>query len=265
MKLFNRTFTAEVIHKEVTKLAKKYAKQCKTPASNDAMVEKNKKLLELGLTSSSTFLTTQQAVDTKNRELCFRFFNENFPGCCIIRDSDFFNLLRKYNLCCGKLDQYTGTIPDENLEEVYEARNALQDMDVMVHNQFSNINASGDPTQIILNVFIKENRWKDDKHQELYSAQKTLYESVNRFPFYDCIDFGVLNQSFSGLTFNFDRVSCKKTELFIAGPIQEFKQLVNIEVKEARKAEDPFVFQRTPYGIVILSKWGAEADDEIFK
>lgn len=53
----------------------------------------------------------------------------------------------------------------------------------------------------------------------------------------------------------------ERNELLIAAPTQEMKQVYTESVEHIR-SEDPFVFQFTPYGIVIFSKWGEEAEDE---
>lgn len=53
----------------------------------------------------------------------------------------------------------------------------------------------------------------------------------------------------------------ERNELLIAAPAQEMKQVYTESVEHIR-SEDPFVFQFTPYGVVIFSKWGEEAEDE---
>lgn len=47
-------------------------------------------------------------------------------------------------------------------------------------------------------------------------------------------------------------------ELFIAAP----KKCFNEHFKVEKAPVDPIVFQRCPYGVVIHSIWGEEADDK---
>lgn len=61
--------------------------------------------------------------------------------------------------------------------------------------------------------------------------------------------------------------ACKSTDLFIAAPVDDMQQLVSFTETEIRvipRSIDPFVFQVTPVGVVIYSKWGEEASDAIF-
>lgn len=61
--------------------------------------------------------------------------------------------------------------------------------------------------------------------------------------------------------------ACKSTDLFIAAPVDDMQQLVSFTETEIRvipRSIDPFVFQVTPIGVVIYSKWGEEASDAIF-
>ena len=56
-------------------------------------------------------------------------------------------------------------------------------------------------------------------------------------------------------------------DLFIAAPIEEMNATMQFTVPERKIIpinNDPFVFQVTPIGVMIHSKWGVEAEDNIF-
>lgn len=258
MGIFKRTYTAEEIHRQLDKCAQKYAKQCELPKSDPKLVEKNRRLRDLGFTSSTTFLGTQPTAKMQDREQCFKFFKDNFKGCIILRESDFFHLLQKYNLCSGRLNYYLGAVPDKNIDEICDAVNTLKKLGH--RNCYSNKGA-----YILDRVTVEEKRWRDNARADKEELLKILSNTVNRFPFQDCVNWTGLSSMFTDCEISYNSFPASPLDLFIAGPIQEFKQLVEVEYVTARRAEDPFVFQRTPYGIVVFSKWGKEADDEIFE
>lgn len=66
---------------------------------------------------------------------------------------------------------------------------------------------------------------------------------MNAYPF-----FHILNKAKAHDVNIADSKECSSADLFIAAPINN----------------DPFVFQVTPIGVMIHSKWGVEAEDNIF-
>ena len=64
-----------------------------------------------------------------------------------------------------------------------------------------------------------------------------------------------------------DSKECSSADLFIAAPIEEMNETIQFTVSERKIIpinNDPFVFQVTPIGVMIHSKWGVEAEDNIF-
>ena len=62
-----------------------------------------------------------------------------------------------------------------------------------------------------------------------------------------------------------DSKECSSADLFIAAPIEEMNETMQFTVPERKIIpinNDPFVFQVTPIGVMIHSKWGVE--DNIF-
>lgn len=69
------------------------------------------------------------------------------------------------------------------------------------------------------------------------------------------------------LAYTLMAVEYMKTILFIAAPIEEMNETMQFTVPERKVIPintDPFVFQVTPIGVMIHSKWGVEAEDNIF-
>lgn len=64
-----------------------------------------------------------------------------------------------------------------------------------------------------------------------------------------------------------DSKECSSADLFIAAPIEEMNETMQFTVPERKIIpinNDPFVFQVTPIGVMIHSKWGVESEDNIF-
>jgi hypothetical protein len=251
-------YTAEEIHMAMTLHAVEYMKQFMHGATDPKVEELARKLEAVGLTNSKTFAEA-------HRSACFSFFRRNFPGCIFLPEETFTSLLRKYNLKCGTLDHYIGEIPSINVYEIAEAQDTLNR--IAGENVFSNTLEGDVKVEIIkhltVRVRIEEgySPWgvyktdvnKDKKAHILLEDHQGLIETM---PFLH------VRNKFNG----WDDVKTKsrpleRNELLIAAPAQEMKQVYTESVEHIR-SEDPFVFQFTPYGVVIFSKWGEEAEDE---
>lgn len=65
-----------------------------------------------------------------------------------------------------------------------------------------------------------------------------------------------------------DSKECSSADLFIAAPIEEMNETMQFTVPERKIIpinNDPFVFQVTPIGVMIHSKWGEESEDKVFE
>ena len=97
-------------------------------------ISSNFKLIEtLGFTNSKCIqekrkiMSDNASFEASIREAleCVKFMKELVdyfgPETIVIRRSDMIDLIRKYGLKVGKFSDYTGTIPDKNLQEIKEA------------------------------------------------------------------------------------------------------------------------------------------------
>lgn len=48
------------------------------------------------------------------------------PNTIVVKRSDFVEILKKYNLVCGRFENYTGVVPDKNAREIDDALNKIQ-------------------------------------------------------------------------------------------------------------------------------------------
>ena len=251
-------YTAEEIHIAMTLQAVEYMKQYMHSATDPKVEERARKLKAVGLTNSKTFAET-------HRSACFSFYRRNFPGCIFLPEETFTRLLQKYNLKCGTLDHYIGEIPSVNVDEIAEVQDKLNS--IGEENVFSNILDGDAKAEIIKHLTVRVRMveefypWgtyqkdanKDKKSHILLEDHQGLIETM---PFLH------VRNKFNGWNdVETESRPLERNELLIAAPAQEMKQVYTESVEHIR-SEDPFVFQFTPYGIVIFSKWGEEAEDE---
>lgn len=251
-------YTAEEIHMAMTLQAVEYMKQFMHGATDPKVEERARKLKAVGLTNSKTFAET-------HRSACFHFFRRNFPGCIFLPEETFTALLQKYNLKCGTLDHYIGEIPSVNVDEIAEVQEKLNS--IGEENTFSNTLEGDNKVEIINRLTVMKRidflqsrfgRFEADRTAGL-TAQELLDD---RQGLIETMPFLHIRNKFGG-EFDVDTKSraLGHNELLIAAPAQEMKK-VYTESVEFIRSEDPFVFQFTPYGVVIFSKWGEEAEDE---
>lgn len=251
-------YTAEEIHIAMTLQAVEYMKQYIHSATDPKVEERARKLKAVGLTSSKTFAET-------HRSACFSFFRRNFPGCIFLPENTFTRLLQKYNLKCGTLDHYIGEIPSVNVDEIADVQDKLNS--IGEENAFSNTLEGDAKVEIIKHITVRE---RIDEEFTPYGVYKTDVNKGKKAQILledhpgliETMPFLHVRNKFNG--WNDVKVESRPlehNELLIAAPAQEMKQVYTESIEYAR-SEDPFVFQFTPYGVVIFSKWGEEAEDE---
>lgn len=251
-------YTAEEIHMAMTLQAVEYMKQYMHGATDPKVEELARKLKVVGLTNSKTFVEA-------HRSACFSFFRRNFPGCIFLPEETFTSLLRKYNLKCGTLDHYIGEIPSINVYEIAEVQDTLNR--IAGDNVFSNTLEGGIKVEIIEHISV---RAKNDFFSNFYGDTNPSEKNKDTHAsailgdngLIETMPFLHIRREFGAFfDVNTESRPLERNELLIAAPAQEMKQVYTESVEQIR-SEDPFVFQFTPYGVVIFSKWGEEAQDE---
>lgn len=251
-------YTAEEIHMAMTLQAVEYMKQYMHSATDPKVEERARKLKAVGLTNSKTFAET-------HRSACFSFFRRNFPGCIFLPEETFTRLLQKYNLKCGTLDHYIGEIPSVNVEEIAEVQDKLNS--IGKENVFSNTLEGDAKVEIIKHLTVMVRIEEEDLTWGVYKRDVNKGKKAHRLlgdyqGLIETMPFLHVRNKFDGQAdVKTKSRPLERNELLIAAPAQEMKQVYTESIEHVR-SEDPFVFQFTPYGIVIFSKWGEEAEDE---
>ena len=270
MEIFSNCFKQKslTMDKELSKLAVDLVGASEGTAliplkSNDMSGEYDR-LCELGLGNSANakFLKDRiRDINAYNRNILkarelldyIKTMNK-FLGDSVIlvsRDS-FYKLCRKYGLSIGRLEQFTGVIPESNLKELSDIKYKMDNCSGYVE-----LDTNKDMVEII----------------KIYNTSDKSDSSIRK-----CLDYNFNIVLGHGTVYNMnyiegfenekwaERVSLtvhyiRRYEIFIACPksnLQEKKIIVS-------HAVDPIIFQYCPYGVLIYTMWGDEAEDEVFK
>ena len=249
-----KVYTAAEVHAEVmTKvvLLMEEMKQQLEAVSLPAEIQEELELLKaVGLTGSKNMQTLADADRRVNEVNAVRKLNKERlkliqllhkhygSGCMLMRLEDFMPLLDKYNLSCGFLADYRGSVPSKNLKEIAKVKK-------FVEFRYSWL---GDGAY--------EKGWLQSQIKSLYRVTRITEkfqkpENFDRFPF----------SQREGTPFSEFRTRTGKSNLFIAAPAHEMDTFV--EVDEFIRSEDPIVFSIMNQGVVIWSVWGEEGNDEV--
>ena len=192
------------------------------------------------------------------------------PNTIVVKRSDFVEMLKKYNLVCGRFENYTGVVPDKNAREIDDALNKIQ---ALVEKRIipNNQELLYEAYHKYMTYYIKEVTFyrgyglpKDRKRLlnlfPLALCRREAY-SYNNEIIFDLANNGIKLEHINGI--DAERVGM----LFICAPANEMsnsKNRVKFSVFTPR-TDDPFICSLTPYGVVIHSMWGREAEDEAIK
>lgn len=269
-------YSAEQIHAEMFLMINLYIKQLEefkeTKLYKPEIFEIQNKLNSVGLLNTKNSLILQDKINLiKNHnetvdyytntflllKYLFKFFGQNVM---LIKFDDFEKLINKYNLVCGNMYQYTGTIPEKNINEIY---NVQQKMNLIYNYSYfkSEYDGYSEKDKKML-AFLQQEIKSLSRITKIHKKYKKYKKEIFRFPFItkDMYIPAINEQILRG----FIDIKSNESKLFIVAPIQEMKD-TNIEFSTKIKTEDPFVCAYTKYGIIVFSKWGTEAEDEIIK
>lgn len=286
-----KVYTAAEVHAEITAkvvlLMEEMKKQVEAVSLPVEMQSELELLRATGLTNSrnmQALADAEQRVNRINEERqmtadrirLIQLLHKHYgPDVMLMRLEDFMAVLDKYNLVCGTLNDYTGTIPRKNLEEIARAQKFCEDVKSVsldyseYHKVFGheyyyklwneriknnpNLRQKKDDLE-----FIGENmnKYKVIKEYTKNFKKEAPYD-IDRFPLKSTHDsFG--NESvFSGD----HRLGGEVHRLLIAAPAQEMNNAPKLV--ERIRTEDPFVFSVAKQGVIIYSAWGDEGNDEL--
>lgn len=214
----------------------------------------------------------------------------------VVRYDKFFELLRKYNLVCGSFDRYTGTIPADNLADIERVVNILESNTELVvsFRYITKIDTDNNDISLLrhFNLYPADSTVRKEifasnglnnvvimSQQEIADKEQAIYDRWMRSSTFS-YDITARDRDIRRLRSSCSKVTPASANIFIAAPAQEMseckievfsssEELAKIEAEERRMREirtyDPFICSLTPYGVMIFSKWGDEAQDEIIK
>lgn len=218
--------------------------------------------LGLGNSANAKFLKDRiRDIDAYNRNIIkarelldyIKTMNE-FLGDSVIlvsRDS-FYKLCHKYKLSVGFLEQFTGVIPDANLKEFSDIKYKMDHYSGYVkldtnHNtvEIQRISNHSEKSDSSIREYF-------DYSFNIISCPSYIYsmQDIKEFKDKDWAEKVYLTVNY-----------VNRDEMFIACPksnLQEKKVIVS-------HAVDPIIFQYCPYGVLIYTMWGKEAEDKVFE
>ena len=234
------------------------------PLKANDMSREYARLCELGLGNSANakFLKDRiRDIDEYNRNILkarelldyVKAMNE-FLGDSVILVSlnAFYKLCHKYGLSIGSLEEFTGVIPEANLKEFSNIKYKLEH-----YSGYTKLETNKNIIRIrsIQNFSDKSNssirKYFDYSFNIIYYPAYIYYMS-------DIEEFK--NKEWAkkvSLTVQYTR----RDDIFIACPKSNLQEKVVI----VSHAVDPIIFQYCPYGVLIYTMWGDEAEDKVFE
>lgn len=247
-------YTSEEIHAEiiaqnliVLESIKRQLEKIDLPAE----IKSEKELLEsLGLTSSKNMQIIKD-VEDKVREYNTQIEDNNkiiniikemqmaFKDKAIYLPKNvFMQLLDKYNLYVGRLCDYKGTIPDNNLKEILNASSTVS-------------------------LLSRRDSYLSFECQTLFGSLESWYRIVSIWS--DAYDskydrFPMVPKSFKSWGIS---IAPEPHYILIAAPSNEIDTYIKVEEKIL--TNDPIVFSTVGAGVIVYSMWGDEGNDEVLK
>ena len=237
------------------------------PLKEDNISAKYSELVKLGLKNSANAKVLKKQLDNINyynntilkaQEL-LKYLKDvnNLLGnsVTLVNTSTFYELCRKYKLFIGLLQDFTGVIPAQNLNELMEINNKLRTNDNVykLHinyqlvrvNKISNYSKSSDSyvkerLEYYFNILQMATYRMSDV--SLYNDKNFKKEKWAEHVYVD-IDWVASDDFF---------IACPKSNL------QERPVIMS-------KPIDPIIFQYCPFGVLIYTMWGDEAEDKVFE
>lgn len=286
-----KVYTAAEVHAEITAkvvlLMEEMKKQVEAVSLPVEMQSELELLRTTGLTNSRNMQALADAENHVNRingerqmtaerikliQLLHKHYGKDVM---LMRLEDFMALLDKYNLSCGFLSDYTGSIPRKNLEEIARAKKFCEEVKAsyIVSDDYGSFNEFWSVKERALrNQSLYPNSHQNEdglgfigKHMFRYKSIEEYTKSFKKAAPYDIFRFPLINttdtfgsrESIEGKL----RLGSKVQRMLIAAPAQEMSNVPKL-VKRIR-TEDPFVFSVAKQGVIIYSAWGDEGNDEL--
>lgn len=222
----------------------------------------------------------------------------------IVRYDQFMQLLEKYNLVCGDLSRYKGYIPEKNLQDIARIKGMnVPDKFAAEMDKLEGINLSNDIDDLKRAIRFPYRPSGTDALSQMGIKHVGDYQGYRPSIYSPLMSMGFGNLSAFESWMNDIREEQERRaawmakeekrrkamipRFFIAAPAQEMEPLsvrtkdyailsADIKAVQAKRealkdfadiiqTKDPFFCSCTKSGVLIYSKWGDEAQDEIIK
>lgn len=215
--------------------------------------------LGLGNSANAKFLKDRiRDIDAYNRNIIkarelldyIKTINEFLGDSVVLVSKDsFYKLCHKYKLSVGSFEQFTGVIPDANLKEFSDIKYKMDH-----YSGYVKLNTNHHTIEI-----------KRIYNRSDSSISKYFDYSFNIISYpaylYRMSDIKEFKDKEWAEKVSLDVRYVNRDEIFIACPksnLQEKKVIVSHPI-------DPIIFQYCPYGVLIYTMWGKEAEDKVFE
>jgi hypothetical protein len=189
----------------------------------------------------------------------------------------FTQILDKYHLSVGCLNDYKGTIPETNLQEIV---NASEIVNTLAKEEYKKVVKQAPITQAnIANLINGDYDFGlpdfTEEGQKVFNALQqqcpTITESLEKWyriehihPHNDKPEYRRFPMIPNKWRRDWDfRTSWNAHYMLIAAPSHEMNSV--FEISEKRLTDDPIVFSTVGTGVIIYSMWGEEGDDEVMR
>lgn len=238
------------------------------PLKENNISAKYSELVKLGLENSANAKVLKKQSDNINyynntiliaQEL-LKYLKDvnNYLGNSVIlvNTSTFYELCRKYNLSIGLLQDFTGVIPAQNLNELMDISNKLH-----TYNNASRLRINYHTVRInkIYNYSTEKSDSYVKEHLEYYFniLQVDTYR-LSDICLYYAENF-TKEKWVHHVYVNVDHVT--PDDFLIACPKSNLREKPVIMSKPV----DPIIFQYCPFGVLVYTMWGDEAEDKVFE
>lgn len=236
------------------------------PLKEDNISAKYSELVKLGLKNSANAKVLKKQLDNINyynstilkaQEL-LRYLKDinNLLGNSVIlvNTSTFYELCHKYGLFVSFLRDFTGVIPAQNLNELININNKLHT------NNASELRINYQTVQVdkISNYSEKSDSYIKERLEYYFNILQIPQFTFGEVRLNDAKDF-IKEEWVHNVYISVNYATSE--DFFIACPRSYLKERPVITSKPI----DPIIFQYCPYGVLIYTMWGDEAEDKVFE
>ena len=237
------------------------------PLKEDNISAKYSELVKLGLKNSANAKVLKKQLDNINyynntilkaQEL-LKYLKDvnNLLGNSVIlvNTSTFYELCRKYKLFIGLLQDFTGVIPAQNLNELMDISNKLRTNDnafkLRINYQIVRVNK-------ISNYSKRSDSYIKERLEYYFNILQMATYRMSDVSLYNDKNFKKEKWA-EHVYVDIDLVA--SDDFFIACPKSNLQERPVIMSKPI----DPIIFQYCPFGVLIYTMWGDEAEDKVFE